>query len=1071
MTRTTTGTHVLYPTRCARAVAAALTLLAAQAALAQESTQPQAAASASASAASSASTAQGQSGAGATGSSTATTSGEQAAPAVVTIAGTRQSVASAITRKKNAGTVSDSIVAEDIGQFPDKNVGEALSRVTGVQLSRDFGEGSQVAIRGVEPDLNRIEINGMSVLGTSGGAGRGAELRELASELIGSIDVFKGLTADMTEGGVGGTVQITTRKPLDFKKPTIGTSMSAEHSTSRGGVQPRGNLYMADKYLDGKLGLMANFVYDKVLTQNDYARNTSWRFIQDWDQSPDKTVVSRDPAVAGIGSVAGCSAPGLSTAQQTACRSQWYDYSPGIARYGIWTRDHKRSSGEITAQYAFSKEFNAWASYQANTQRQRLNDRNFGTDFANAGRLANTGRAPVYNAATGVPTTAGACTAPTGATPGMVLQNHHVTEYVVGSCLFGAGVGGQGAFSSSARDFQLDIDSRYASSGFNFKRGALEVVGLFGTSKSLYDSNSNSIVLTQNAPGLKVALGADSIPRFTFPEGYSPDSPNSYVQAQLQYRPSETENKESQAKLDFKYRLDTPFFTKAWFGVQARKSSSEQYNGGGYLASNGANLSSTADDINVRGANVNQTAVYDPLYTGSAQRPNDAQTFINSSFSTRYLNAAQMAALVAAVQGRSPGTFFSGYDKVAGLPSGWMSPVYANAAPFFDTSNFNHAYLRNAPGSDGNVYPQIPAFAVDERIAATYLRLDYATQLYGKEVEGNVGVRYVRTRDRATGLARYSERTPNAGGSTYSDIVVSNSVATVENTYNDVLPSFNGAVWLIDNKLVARAGWAKAMARPRMDFLAPNATCIRGSGNPAFGGDGTDDCTAGNPDLKPYRSTNTDLSFEYYPSQDSQLSLALFKKDITSYVMERVLTRNVDLFKNGVLFDVTQPVNGEGATTKGIEIAGRTALTFLPGWLSGFGVDANYTRMDYKYAAGTERLNVLDGTVLPYPGMSKNAYNLSLWYDQGPINARLAYSYRDRFFTGNNDVSGNPVFEAKTGFLDAKVQYRYNDSITFALEGKNLTDEVKRTDAGDSFRLNELAWAGRRYYFTVSVKL
>lgn len=76
--------------------------------------------------------------------------------------------------------------------------------------------------------------------------------------------------------------------------------------------------------------------------------------------------------------------------------------------------------------------------------------------------------------------------------------------------------------------------------------------------------------------------------------------------------------------------------------------------------------------------------------------------------------------------------------------------------------------------------------------------------------------------------------------------------------------------------------------------------------------------------------------------------LALFKKDISSYVMERVLSRGVDLFKNGALFEVTQPVNGKGATTEGIAIAGRTALTFLPGRLSGFGVDANYTRMDYK---------------------------------------------------------------------------------------------------------------------------
>jgi TonB-dependent receptor len=1031
-------TPIIHPTRCARAVAAVVALLSAHAALAQE-TAPAAPAAQPA----------------------ANDPAAAAAPAptnVVVVAGTRLSVASAIDRKLRASTVVDSIVAEDIGQFPDKNVGEALSRVTGVQLSRDFGEGSQVSIRGVEPDLNRIEINGMSVLGTNGTAGRGAELRELASELIGSIDVYKGITADMTEGGVGGTVRINTRKPLDFKKPTIATTLSGEHSSSRGGVQPRGNLIMADKYLDGKLGIMANFVYDKVLTQNDYARNTSWRFLQDWDNSPEKTVTSTNPALAGVSSKAGCSA--LSGSQKTDCEKQWYDYSPGIARYGLWTRDHKRSSGELTAQYQFSKEFSAWASYQANTQRQRLNDRNFGTDFGNVNRLANAGNAPSYNAS-GVPS-GGTCVSPTTTPESMVVNNHYVTSYTVGNCLNVAGQGGQGAFSTSARDFQLDIDSRYATSGFNFKRGRLEVEGLLGTSRSNYNSDSNSIVMTQNAPGLQVNLDAQGLPHFNFPAGYSPDSPNSYVQAQLQYRPSETKNKEDQAKVDFKYRLGTPFFTKVWFGAQARKSTSTQYNGGGYLA---------GGDVNVMTANVNQTAIYDPLYTGSAQRPNDTQSFLNSSFATRYVNAAQMAQMAGSILGRTPGTFFSGYGDVSGLPSGWASPVYGNATQYFDTSHFNHDYLYSAPGSDGKMYAQIPAFGADERIAATYLRLDYGTNLFGYEVDGNFGVRYTRTKEQSSGLFKYQVRSATtAGGSAYTDNVVSNSIARVDNTYHDILPSFNGTVWFIDNVFLARVGWAKAMARPRIDLLAPNATCTAGSGNPAFGGDGTDDCKAGNPDLKPYRSTNTDFSLEYYPNKESQLSLALFKKDISSYVLENVLVQNVDLFHDGKLWDVNQAVNGQGATTKGIELAGRTALTFLPGWLGGLGVDANYTRMSYDYAKGKERLNILDGSVLPYPGMSKNAYNLSLWYDQGPWNARLAYAYRDRFFTGGNDVSGNPVFQEKSGFLDAKLQYRFNDHVTIALEGKNLTNQAQTTDAGDLFRVNELAWPGRRYFLSVSIK-
>jgi iron complex outermembrane receptor protein len=1041
MTKYSSKSTVLYRTRCASAVAAVVSILSGQSAIAQTAAAAPAA--------------------------------EATATQVVVVTGTRKSVASAIDRKKGASTVSDSIVAEDIGQFPDKNVGEALSRVTGVQLSRDFGEGSQVAIRGVEPDLNRIEINGLSVLSTGGGGGRGAELRELASELIASIDVYKGVTADMTEGGIGGTVSIKTRKPLDFKKFTIGTTLSGEQASSRGGVQPRASLFIADQYFGGRLGLMANVVYDNVYTRNDYARNTSWRFLRDWDFSPEKTVVGRDPAVAAISAPSGCSSASLTAAQRTACSQQWYDYSPGISRYGIWTRDHKRSSGEFTAQFKVNDQLKLWASHQANFQDQMLNDRNFGTDLGNVNRLANAGVAPVYNDATAIQSKAGTCIpVTTTATPaGVVVKNHYVTEYTAGNCLNLAGQGGQGAFGTSARDFSLKVNSAYTSGGFNFKHDQLEAEGLIAKSESKYRSHSNNISLTQNAPGLKVNLDEQGLPHFTFPAGSDPEASSSYVQAQLQYRPSATRNTEDQAKLDFKYRLTTPFFTKVYFGAQGRKATSEQYNGGGYLASAGNNLASSADDINVMGANVNQTLIFDPLYKGTAQRANDQQSFINSSFSTKYANGAQMAALIDAVRARSPGTFFGGYDGVSNLPSGWMSPSFSAAAPYFDTSHFNHDYLYSAPGSDGKIHPQIPAFNISEKIQAGYIRVDYATELFGLDIDGNLGGRYTKTDVTSSGLYKNSVRVANQpGGSTFTDFVVTNAITKVDNSYRDFMPSFNSAIWLMPNQLVARVGYAKVMARPRIDLLAPNATCTLNSGSSQFGGDGTDDCSAGNPDLKPYRSTNTDFSLEYYPSADSQVSMALFKKDISSYIMEKTLVKGVNLFKDGRLWDVTQPINGQGATTKGIELAARTAFTFLPGFWSGFGGDVNYTRMDFKYAPGTERLNILDGSVLPYPGMSRNSYNVALWYDAGKINSRIAYTYRDRFFTGGNDVSGNPNFQEKTGFLDAKLQYRYNDHITFSIEGKNLTDQAQITDAGDLFRVNELAWSGRRYFLSVSYK-
>ncbi|MFG6487618.1 TonB-dependent receptor [Roseateles sp. BYS78W] len=993
----------------------------------------------------------------------------------VVVTGIRRSIQSAIDRKRNGSTVQDSIVAEDIDQFPDKNVGEALSRITGVQLTRSFGEGSQVAIRGVEPDLNRIEINGQSVLSTNGTAGRGAELRELPAELIASIDVIKGSTADLTEGGIGGSVIIKTRKPLDFNERTIAGTLSAEQGSLRGGAQPRGSLLLADRFFDKKLGLMANLIYDEVYTRGDYSRNTSWTFLRDWDGSADKTVTSTNPTAAAVTTQAGCSA--LTGADKTACLTQWYDYAPRISRYGIWTRDHKRSSAELTAQYEFSKNFDAFASYQTNKQAQRLNDMNYGTDFTATTRLSSAGKAPVY-AANGTVATAGTCTAiaASGTPAGMVVTDHQVTQYTVGNCLNVAGQGGQGAFSTGARDFRLDVESKYASTGFKYKNDKWRIEGLASDAKSTYESESNQIVLTQNAPGLVVTLDSQHLPHFTFPSGYSPDDASSYVQAQMQYRPSATLNNEHMGKLDFQYNFDHPFFQSLWFGGQTRQSGSKQYNGGGYIVQNNGSLSNTEEavDINARGANVNATIVYDPLYTGTAQRPNDTQTFINSGYTTSYVTSAKMQEIVNKIRTTSPGTFFSGYGNISNIPTNWTSPNYAAAAAsgYFDTSSFNRKYLYETIGSDGKVYPQIPAFEVKEKVDAGYVRLDWGTEVFGLPLDGNVGVRYTRTNEQSTGIQTFKQRVEKSpGSSTYDDRTLSNTVVTRDNTYNDVLPSLNTTLQLMNGKLLVRGGWAKVMARPAIDLLAPNISCTYNSGNTQFGGDGTDDCTAGNPDLKPYRATKYDLSLEFYPSRDTQVSLATFRTDIKTYIRKNVTLYGVDMLGDGKTYDVTTSINGQGARTQGIELAGRTALTFLPGWLSGFGVDANYTRMAYHYSAGNELLNPLDNSVLPYPGMSKNAYNLGLWYDNGEYNARLAYSYRDKYYTGSNDVSGNPNFLDATGYLDAKFQWKATKNLTFAVEAKNLTNQAELSYAGDLSRPNELAWSGRRYYITLGYKL
>lgn len=1011
------------------------------------------------------------------------------ATTVIEIKGTRASVLGAIDRKRSGATVSDSIVAEDVDQFPDKNVGEALSRISGVQLTREFGEGSQVSIRGVEPDLNRVEINGLSVLNTSGTGGRGAELRELASELISSIDVIKGVLPNMTEGGVGGTVVVNTRKPLDFRQRTVSVNLSGESASLRGGVQPRATLLAADKFFDGKLGLMANVVYDKVYTRGDFARNTGWTFLRDWDNSAEKTRVSLDAETAAVTTKAGCAT--LATAKRAGCDQQWYDYAPNTPRVGIWTRDHERISGELTGQYRFSSNLDVDLSYQLNSQSQRLNDRNYGTSFGNNAnnaaslraahnRLATAagGTAPVYNA-NGTVRTAGTCGAVSGtATPaGMSFDNHVVTGYTVGDCMYAesnsnGALGGYNAFGTSARDFKLDIESQYLRSGFRWKNDLWKIEGLAGAARSTYENQTNNISLAMSAPGLKVTLDEQHLPHFSFPAGYSPEDPNAYYRADIQYRPSITKDSENTAKLDFQRVInEVPLLNRLWFGGQMTQKRSYQYGGGQRVTSNGA-TNATSDDVLTMASNVNGAVVYDRLAPAVQASPAPG-TFSNPVSATRYVDKATMLALAKAALQPTSGGFFSGYGGVSGYPSSWLSPNYAAAAQYFDTSLFNFDHLYMSPASDGKSYPQLPAFDIRENVTAGYLRLDFDTTVAGLPLEGNVGARYTRTHVKATGTQNMKVATWNNTTNAFDVAGNATDIITIDRTYNDVLPSINLALTALDGKLVARAGWGKVMARPNLSQMAPNITCTTGQGSDvAHGGDGIDDCTAGNPGLNPYRATKYDLSLEYYPQRGTQFSAAIFRTDIKSYVMPaRALFQGIDFFNNGRLYDVTMWTNGEGAITQGLELTARQALTFLPGWMSGFGVDANYTRMGYLYRPGKELVNALDGSVLPYPGMSKFAYNVGLWYDQGMVNARLAYHYRDKFYTGGNDVTGNPNFRQKTGYLDAKLQLRVNDRLTVSLEAKNLTNQAELTYAGDLSRPNELGYSGRRYYVGVGYKL
>jgi iron complex outermembrane recepter protein len=959
----------------------------------------------------------------------------------IVVTGTRASLKSALERKRNSGTVSDSIVAEDIAQFPDKNVGEALSRVTGVQLSRDFGEGQSISIRGVDPALNRVEINGMSVLnaGGPGGNQRTADFRDLASELIKAVDVIKGSTADLTEGGIGGTVSIELRKPLDLDGPLFSVSAQEQELTTMGGWTPRANITAASQWFDGRFGIIANITYDEVNTRQDYLRNTEWVRMGDWDESPEKTIESLNPLFAAQTTEAGCNSGFTVQADRDLCRQQWWDYSPRIPRYGIWYRNEKRTSGQVTAQFKINDNQDVWVELDRTQRDQFLNDHNYGSDFTAVSRVSTVTN-NVYDSL--------------AANSNVTVEDHHVVAYTVAPNAAGA----DSAFGTSSRGFALDNTTKYLSGGYNYRSESFQAKLTSSRAESERWDETNNASFTARVPGFNVQLDDEGIPHFNFPSGFSMDDDNVYYTMQLQYRPSESELEESNHGLDLDFKTDMGPISSFEAGGQKRRTTSLFYGGGGFL--------DAASGLNVPTKNINLTANLAPGTQANTVVPG---TGINAQFRTYGWNTATFLEALSH-DARSPGAFYDGYDTApAGLPIGWRVPVFDELAPMFDTSQFTHDGVREAT-VNGVLIEQIPAHDISEDVLAEYFKVNIDTELFGIRMRGNVGIREVKTQTEAAGVYTYRERRPaptQANPGAFTDVTVGNLRTSIAREYSDTLPSANLQLEIAENFNI-RLGFAELMARPKISDLAPAANCLVDL-RPGFSGDtDPDDCTAGNPALKPYRAKSYDLEFAYYPTEEVEMRLGGFYKDINSFILDRTLVRNVDFFGNGTVFDVTMPINGQGAKTQGIEASIQAPFTFLPGWASGFGGIANYT---FSEAKDVGLFSQLDGSELPFPGLSETSYNLVLYYDKGPLNARVAWNSRTDWLVSAADRSGNPVFRAGEDYLDARLQWRIKgDELSVFVEGKNLTDQASISYAGEKFRLSELGWPGRRYFLGVSWK-
>lgn len=410
-----------------------------------------------------------------------------------------------------------------------------------------------------------------------------------------------------------------------------------------------------------------------------------------------------------------------------------------------------------------------------------------------------------------------------------------------------------------------------------------------------------------------------------------------------------------------------------------------------------------------------------------------------------------------------------------------------------------------------------------EKTQAAYAQLRFGFDDWAMPLDGNIGLRLVRTQATAHGYTVFTPTLPNIppGAQVDGRIPIIPAFAEAESydkTYTNALPSLNLRLDAGDG-LQFRLAMSQAISRPDFSLMQGYTTLEESVDSTTTTDPVTGQTTVtidrvnlrgeakGNPLLEPVKSSQIDLTAEWYFARTGSVTVAAFYKRLKDVIVNQTGVKTLyDINGDPHDFIVTSPVNGARGTAKGIELSVQRYFDMLPGWLSGFGVQANYTYVDSKtklyqpvdqvYCAGANNaanlnLNLngcdTDGRTfgdLPLPNLSRHNYNLALLYDYGAVSARLAYSWRSKYLqavnvNGTNGGDGldtdpsSPTYGSTNvawalptwgddyGQLDLGVFYKVNDQLTLGFEGQNLTDERY-----DQLMQQHIGLKGRAYFST-----
>jgi TonB-dependent receptor len=959
--------------------------------------------------------------------SSAATSSSELEEVVVT--GFRGSLNSALAEKRAETSAVDSILAEDIGKFPDSNLAESMQRVPGVTLSRgDGGEGRNISVRGLGPGFTRVRINGMEGVSQSGASdiygagnsGRSFDFNVFPSEIFSALTVRKTASADIEEGSLGATVDLRAPRPFDFADETVFTA------TGRGGyntisedVDPRASLLASTKFNDGTMGILGSFAYQK---RN--IREVGYSAVD--ILSSDTNGLSGQPFCTPIGFAPASPSPtaqGSKGATATMC-STGNPRTSTLDAYNTVANLRRANLPNVAGSGAFLPRLPRYVNSEQDTERM--------------GSTISFQWAPNENTDIAVD----------------ALYSRFEVErrdnYIAGIS-FGRNVTNNGQPMVSVRDIAFDANGSLINAVFD---------GVDVRSEGLVDQFVTDF--TQFNVDVKHRF-SDQF-RVSGYAGYSESDYVGKLRLQTFMDAIDTDN----FTLDFRNGRSTPLIG---FGMDVSNPNNFAYGPpladgtvlGGF--STQSKPSENLTKISTLELNGTWTASdHFELTAGGQYRVND----FNSHFSNLVPSQRAVLTLPAGVTLASITRQISGLDDLFGsnAPASWAAVDPKKWRQAFGFDSFAKCGIECDGGKS----------QIREKIASGVVMLNFTMgDWLPIPVRGDVGLRYVHTDQLSIGYIPVN----NPAGSLYP---ASGQRSEVDRSYHDWLPAANVVVEITPD-LLARFSAAKVMSRPELGALTPSTTV---TGTTRTG-------NINNPLLDPIRAKAFDVGLEWYFRPGSLLSVAYFYKDIETFIQRvttqvpfNTLGLPDSLLNNTGssptdIFTVGRISNTPGGPLKGVELNAQLQLDFLPGFWRNFGVLANYTHVesDIEYILASVpdpnrpgQSLVTASTTADLVGLSRNSASGTLYYENDKFSIRSTTSYRDKYIRAipaspGSDLQGNKP----TTYVDASASYNITDNLKVILEGQNLTDE-RNTLFIDSTREDTLfeTTIGRTYTLGASLK-